>query len=264
MFFTWGPPHSSFDTFPIEYTVTMSGYFSINIHSAPDFTASSFDISSTVTGRASLIHSFTKSSAFCFSSSVNLWSQLKSNLILSVVMFEPLWCVSGPNTTFSAAFNRCVAVWYFVSISLSPASPPLNFCAEPSLDFSWCALNSSLNSCMSTFIPFSFASSLVTSGGKPYVSYSLNTTAPSIFSLFSCFALLIAFWNSFSPCDKVFTNLSFSSIITFFIVSAFFSSSGYISFRFSTLISTNVDISSRLICSLFICLTILRINLLKI
>ena len=204
------------------------------MHSAPDFTASSFFISSHVTGIASSIHLLTKSSVCFFSSSVILWSQLKSNLILSVVIFEPLWCVSGPNTTFRAAFNRCVAVWYFVSISLSPASPPLNFCAEPSLDFSWCALNSSLNFCMSTFIPFSFASSLVTSGGKPYVSYSLNTTAPSIFSLFSCFALLIAFWNSFSPCDKVFTNLSFSSIIVFLIISLLISNSLYICFKFST------------------------------
>ena len=242
----------------------MSGYFSINIHSAPDFTASSFDISSTVTGRASLIHSFTKSSAFCFSSSVNLWSQLKSNLILSVVMFEPLWCVSGPNTTFNAAFKRCVAVWYAIVVSFCSASPPLNFCSEPSLDFSWWALNNSSNSFISTVIPFSFASSLVTSGGNPYVSYNLNTTFPSILSFPDCFALFISFSNSFSPCASVFTNLSFSSIITFFIVSAFFSSSGYISFRFSTLISINVDISSKLICSLFICLTILRINLLKI
>ena len=111
---------------------------------------------------------------------------------------------------------------------------------------------------------FSCASSLVTSGGNPYVSYNLNTTFPSILFFPCSLALFISFSNSFSPCANVFTNLFFSSIITFFINSAFLAKSGYISFKFSTFISTRVDISSRLICSLFICLTILRINLLKI
>ena len=65
-------PDTILSLLPIKYTVTISGYFSINIHSAPDFIASSFFISCTVTGRASEIHLFTNSSAFCFSSSVSL------------------------------------------------------------------------------------------------------------------------------------------------------------------------------------------------
>ena len=73
-----------------------------------------------------------------------------------------------------------------------------------------------------------------------------------------------SFANSFSPFSSVFTNLSFSSKITFFIVSLFASSAGYISFKFSTFISISVDNSSNDIWSLFICLTILRINLLNI
>ena len=139
----------------------------MNMHSAPDFIASSFFISSHFTSKPCAIHSFTKSSTFFFSSSVSLWSQLKSNLILSGVMFDPFWCTSFPSITFNAAFNKCVAVWYLTSCSPVPASPPLNFCSLPILDFSWCSLNSLSNSVVSTFNPASLAKSWVTSGGNP-------------------------------------------------------------------------------------------------
>ena len=77
------------------------------------------------------------------------------------------------------------------------------------------------------------------------------------------FSLFISFWNSLSPFTNVFTNFSFSSNITLFIISLFLAKSGYISFKLSTFISINVDNSSKFICNLFICLIILLINLLN-
>jgi len=166
-------------------------------------------------------------------------------------------------TTFSAAFNKCVAVWYAVVISFCSASPPLNFCSLPILDFSWCSLNNLSNSVKSILNPCSPARSAVISGGNPYVSYSLNIVCPSIIFLFSCFALCAALLNSFSPWASVFMNLSFSSIITCFIVSLFFSKSGYISFNISMLRSINPASSFKSICNLFKCLDILLISFLK-
>ena len=93
------------------------------------------------------------------------------------------------------------------------------------------------------------------------MSYSLNTISPGI--IFSSCNFIIAFWNSLSPFDKVFINLSFSSIITFFMFSLFFVNSGYISLRLSTYMSISVDNSDKSICNLLICLIILLISLLK-
>ena len=69
--------------------------------------------------------------------------------------------------------------------------------------------------------------------------------------------------NSFSPCASVLINFSFSSNITLFITSLFFSKSGYISFKFSIFNSIKFSNSSNEICSLFMCLIILRINFLS-
>ena len=111
---TWVPPQSSLENSPAATTLTLSPYFSSN----NDSLASSIVISLVSTVSTSIILSLTKSSTFWISSAVIAWKWVKSNLNLSLSTKEPAWWTWDPTTSFNAACNIWVAVWFLQTLDL--------------------------------------------------------------------------------------------------------------------------------------------------
>ena len=78
------------------------------------------------------------------------------------------------------------------------------------------------NSSLDAIMFLSFNISLVSSKGKPYVSYNLKHSDESSFLFFSVMFFLIIFSSSFKPFDNVFKKLSVSFFISFNINSSDF------------------------------------------
>ena len=146
----------------------MSPYLSSKTPWAPCCFASFVESSCNVIGIASLIFLLTVVSICFISSSVSFLSKLKSNLSLSGVMLLPRWKMFlSLRISLRAWFRRWHAVWSFVVCSELSARPDLNFPAEAVRESCWCFWSCCWNDVSSTLIPFSFASSVVISIGKP-------------------------------------------------------------------------------------------------
>ena len=111
--FTCIPPHNSIENGAILTTRTISPYFSPNKAIAPIDLASSILISWIRTSIALQISSFTLRSTKLISSCVIGPKCEKSKRSLSGSTNEPAWLTWSPNTSFNAACNKCVALWFF-------------------------------------------------------------------------------------------------------------------------------------------------------
>ena len=126
------PPQSSREKPSISTTRTSSPYFSPKSAIAPRRRASSIGVTNVRTGIASKTFSFTIRSTRVFSSGVSGWVWEKSKRSLSGRTAEPACLTWSPSTSRSAAWSRCVAVWFACvgkrSLQLTIASTRVSAC----------------------------------------------------------------------------------------------------------------------------------------
>mmetsp|Transcript_7452 Transcript_7452/g.26223 ORF Transcript_7452/g.26223 Transcript_7452/m.26223 type:complete len:285 (-) Transcript_7452:15-869(-) len=122
VFATCVPPHSSIDTPGTSTTRTVSPYFSPNIIVAPASFACASGISDTARGVASITQPLTSASTRSMSAASGALGDVKSKRRRSKATIDPACATSGPRTSTSAAWRRCVAVWLHLARSLSSAS----------------------------------------------------------------------------------------------------------------------------------------------
>ena len=107
---TWVPPQNSFDS-PMVTTRTVSPYFSPKKAMAPACLASAMASTAVSVATFFRTRAFTRSSTFCFSSSVSGAVCEKSKRRRSGATSEPFWVTWVPRTWRSAQCRRCVAEW---------------------------------------------------------------------------------------------------------------------------------------------------------
>ena len=143
------PPQSSRENPSISTTRTSSPYFSPKSAIAPRRRASSIGVTNVRTGIASKTFSLTIRSTRVFSSGVSGWVCEKSKRSLSGRTAEPACLTWSPSTSRSAAWSRCVAVWFACvgkrSLQLTTASTRVSgasgACSPSSTTSTWSSPN---------------------------------------------------------------------------------------------------------------------------